>query len=136
MGIPKLKVRWDRLIINMGILLLVRWQLYIETAPCPWGSVSVSEREEGEFASSLKIIIYILRPVQNGKHFAHNILKCVFLNENINILIQILLELVHEDLVDNKSTLVQQMAWCWTVNKAINWTKMDDIIWRHGASMT
>ena len=35
MGIPMLKIRWsrDRLIFNMGILILVRGHLYIETAP-------------------------------------------------------------------------------------------------------
>ena len=36
MGIPMLKIRQlrDHLIFNMGILILVRWHLYIETAPC------------------------------------------------------------------------------------------------------
>ena len=35
MGIPMLKIRWsrDRLIFNMGILILARRHLYIETAP-------------------------------------------------------------------------------------------------------
>ena len=35
MGIPMLKIRqpWDRLIFNMGISILVRQPLYIETAP-------------------------------------------------------------------------------------------------------
>ena len=40
MGIPMLKVRWswDRLFFNMWIPVLVRWHLYIETAPrsIPW----------------------------------------------------------------------------------------------------
>ena len=35
MGIPMLKIRWwqDCLTFNMGIPILVRWHLYIETAP-------------------------------------------------------------------------------------------------------
>ena len=35
MGIPMLKIRWlwDHLIFNMGIPILVRWHLFIETAP-------------------------------------------------------------------------------------------------------
>ena len=36
MGISMLKIRRsrDRLIFNMGIPILMRWHLYIETAPC------------------------------------------------------------------------------------------------------
>ena len=30
-----------------------------------------------------------LKPRQNGRHFADNILKCIFLNENVWILIEI-----------------------------------------------
>ena len=48
-----------------------------------------------------------LRPEQNGCLFADDIFKCIFLKENICILIEISLKLVCYGLTDNKSTLVQ-----------------------------
>ena len=32
----KIRRSWDRIIFNMGIPILVRWHLYIETAPRSW----------------------------------------------------------------------------------------------------
>ena len=48
---------------------------------------------------------------QNGFHFADDILKCIFTNEKLCILIRISLNVVPKDLIDNKSALVQVMAW-------------------------
>ena len=42
---------------------------------------------------------------------ADDILKRIFLNENVSILIQISLKFVPKGLIDNKSALVQVMAW-------------------------
>ena len=42
---------------------------------------------------------------------AADIFKCIFVNENIRISIQISLKFVPKDLTDNKSALVQVMAW-------------------------
>ena len=50
-------------------------------------------------------------PRQNGHHFTDNIFKCIFVNENSFILIQISLKFVPKGLIDNKSTLVQFMSW-------------------------
>ena len=49
---------------------------------------------------------------QNGRHFADDIFKCIFLNQNLCILIKISLKFVPKGLIDNKSSLVQVMAWC------------------------
>ena len=49
-------------------------------------------------------------PEQNGHHFADDVLKCIFLNENFLILIQISLQFVRKGPIDNKWTLVQVMA--------------------------
>ena len=46
---------------------------------------------------------------QNGCHF--DIFKCNFMDENLCILIWISLKFVPEGPIDNKSTLVQVMAW-------------------------
>ena len=42
---------------------------------------------------------------------ADNIFKCIFLNENISISIQISLKFVPNGPIDNKSALVRVMAW-------------------------
>ena len=45
---------------------------------------------------------------------ADDIFKCIFLNENDKIQIQISLKLVPRSPIDNKPALVQVMAWRWT----------------------
>ena len=47
-----------------------------------------------------------LRPRQNGRHFADDILKCIFLNENVWIPIEISLKFVPKGLIDNIPALV------------------------------
>ena len=52
-----------------------------------------------------------LRPRQNGRHFADDILERIFLNENVWISIKISLNLVPKGPINNISALVQIMAW-------------------------
>ena len=40
-------------------------------------------------------LLYILKPRQNGRHFTDNIFKCIFLNENVWISIDISYKFVH-----------------------------------------
>ena len=66
------------------------------------------------FQSYIYIYIYIyitLRPRQNGPHFPDDILKCIFLNENVWIPIKISLKFVLQGPINNISALVQIMAW-------------------------
>ena len=42
-----------------------------------------------------------------------DVFKCIYLNENIWILIEILLKFVPKDPITNITTLVQIMAWRW-----------------------
>ena len=51
-----------------------------------------------------------LRPRQNGRHFAGDIFKRIFLSENCRILIKISLKFVPHGLINNSSALVQIMA--------------------------
>ena len=44
-------------------------------------------------------------------HLINNILNYNFLRDIFDILIQISLEFVHESFIDNKSSLIQEMAW-------------------------
>ena len=55
--------------------------------------------------------INTLRPRQNGYHFPDDIFNCIFLNENVRILIKISLKFVPKDPINNIPTLVQVMAW-------------------------
>ena len=52
-----------------------------------------------------------LRPRQNGRHFADDIFKWIFLNENVSIPIKILLKFVPQGPINNTPALVQMMAW-------------------------
>ena len=52
-----------------------------------------------------------LRPRQNGRHFANDTFKRIFLNENVRILIKIPLKFVHKGPINNIPTLVQIMVW-------------------------
>ena len=55
--------------------------------------------------------INTLRPWQNGRHFADDILKCIFLNENVWIPIKISLKFVPKGPINNIPALVEIMAW-------------------------
>ena len=50
--------------------------------------------------------INTLRPTKNGRHFADNILKGIFLNENVWIPIDISLKFVPKGPIDNIPALV------------------------------
>ena len=53
-----------------------------------------------------------LRPRQNGRHFADDIFKCIFLNEYVWFPIKILLKFVPKRLISNIPALFQKiMAW-------------------------
>ena len=52
-----------------------------------------------------------LRPRQNGRHFADDIFKCIFVNKNIWIASKILLKFVPKGPINNIPSLVQLMAW-------------------------
>ena len=52
-----------------------------------------------------------LNPRQNGHHFPYVIFRCIFLNENIWIAINISLSFVPKGPIDNIPSLVPIMAW-------------------------
>ena len=56
--------------------------------------------------------INTLRPKQDCRHFADDIFKCIFLNENAWILFKISLNFVFKIGINNITALVQIMAWC------------------------
>ena len=60
----------------------------------------------------IRSTVNTLRPRQNGRHFADDIYKCIFLNENVWIPIKISLKFVPNGPINNFPALVQIMAWC------------------------
>ena len=60
-----------------------------------------------------------LRPRQNGRHFTDHIFKCIFLNKDIWILIDVSLKFVSKCSINNISALVQIMAWRRPGNKPL-----------------
>ena len=50
-------------------------------------------------------------PGQNGRHFADDISRCIFVNEKFCILIKVSLKFVAKIPIDNNTALVQIMAW-------------------------
>ena len=63
-------------------------------------------------SSLMWYVINTLRPRQNGRHFAEDIFKCIFLNENTSVPIKISLKFVPKDPINNIPALVQIKAWC------------------------
>ena len=57
------------------------------------------------------VVIYILRPRQNGRHFPDDILKWIFLNEKLWISITIPLKFVPRGSINNIPVLVRIIAW-------------------------
>ena len=80
-----------------------------------------------------------LRPRQNGRHFADDIIKCILLNENVWILIKILLKFVPKGPINNITALAQIMAWHHPGNKSFSEPIIilsTDIYMHHPASMS
>ena len=72
----------------------------------------------------LEMVLNTLMLIQNGCHFADNVFKCIFLNENIQISIRISLKFDPKGPLNNIPALVQIMAWCRPGNKPLSETMM------------
>ena len=80
-----------------------------------------------------------LRPRQNGRHFADDTFKRIFLNENVGISIKISPKFVPKGPVNNIPASVQIMAWRRTGDKPLSepmMTQFNDAYMRHSASMS
>ena len=69
--------------------------------------------------STSRFIINTLRLRQHCCHFAYRIFKCIFLNENVWILVKISLKFVQKVPINNIPALVQ-MAWYQPGNKPLS----------------
>ena len=90
-------------------LLLWKRFLYYFVIIFVWYAAMTSDFKHIEL--SLSCVFITLRTRQNGRHFPDDIFKCIFLNENIWILIKISLKLVPNGSINNIPALVHIMAW-------------------------
>ena len=65
-----------------------------------------------------------LRPGQDRRHFADNIFKCIFVNENVWISLRISLKFVPKFRINNIPALVQILAWRRRGDKPLSGTMM------------
>ena len=77
---------------------------------------TVGARTTHDYASRQ---INVLRPRQDGRHFANDIFKCILLNGNIWILLKISLTLVPKVRINDILALVQITAWRRVKNRII-----------------
>ena len=84
----------------------------------------------GSHGNSDLYLIDTLRTRQNGCHFADNIFKCIFLNENVWIPIKISLRFVPKGPIDNIPALVQIMAWRRPGSKPLSEPMMVNVLMR------
>ena len=68
--------------------------------------------------------VNVLRPRRNEQHFADDIFKRIFFNENVWILIKISLKFVPKGPINNIPALVQIMAWRRSGDKPLSETMM------------
>ena len=73
--------------------------------------VLVSLTKHCNVLNHLPLQLNTLRPRQNGRHFADDIFKYIFLNENVWIPIEISLKFVPKGGINNIPVLVPIMAW-------------------------
>ena len=89
------------------------WFITLPALPSPTNAGDKNALCRGEATTMVPhegAVLNTLRPRQNGRHFA-DILKCIFLNENVWIPIKTSLKFVPKGPINNIPTLVQIMAW-------------------------
>ena len=74
-----------------------------------------------------RVFINSLRPRQNGRHFADDIFKRIFVNENIWIPIKISLKFIPKGSINNTPAMVQIMAWRLPGDKPLSEPMMDNL---------
>ena len=95
-------VKWKHSVVPNTFLMIRHDTKYLRrTLIPPW--INYAEIADDNFNT--------LRAGQNYRRFADDIFKCIFLNENVRILITILLKFVPKGPNNNIPALVQIMAW-------------------------
>ena len=93
---------------NCKLCLILR---LVDQANAYRGSHEASHWSSGKYIAHIGIGINTLRPRQNGRHFTDDIFKCIFVNENVLIPINISRKFVSKGSINYIPALVQIMAW-------------------------
>ena len=104
---------------TVGIPILVKWHLHIETTPGDWSTLHLHDFLSGIF-QVLCGRINSLRPRQNVCYFPDDIFKQIFMNENAWIPIKISLKFVPRSPINNVPAWFQIIAWCRPGNKPLS----------------
>ena len=87
---------------------------------CTW--ITYNPTQKCRWLSQVLWLLNTLRPRQNGRRFADDIFKCIFMNENVSFPIKISLKFVPKGLINNIPSLFQIMAWRRPGNKPLSET--------------
>ena len=104
------------------------WHLFTEPLPDDYLRICQFGAEASLLVNEETDIINTLRPKQNGRHYADDIFKCIFLNENVWIPIEISLKFVPKGPINNIPALVQIMAWRRSGDKPLSETMMVSLL--------
>ena len=108
-GLPILKSQF----FLYGLQLPANCQAVVETDT---GKVEISLHSTEE----VSLHINTLRPRQDGRHFADDIFKCIFLYENVWLAIKLSLKFVPDGPINTIPESVQIMAWRRTGDKPLS----------------
>ena len=114
-----------RFVFHTKMFLIILWRVAVLTRIC-------SSHAFYEFQH--------ISPGQDGRYFADDSFRCIFVNEQFSILINIFfIKFVPKASIDNNSALVKIMAWCWIGDKALSelmLTQFTDAYMRHQREMS
>ena len=88
----------------------ITWTNVDQVPWCHMASLRLSRLSRDTLQKAVRIF-KTLRPRQDGCHFTDDMLKCIFLNENVWIPIKISLKFVPKGPINNILALVQIIAW-------------------------
>ena len=106
-------VKWRPFCLGLNVLKsyvpnnMICYQLITNSSATPSTEHNASPSWTGSTGGTLTPS----SPEQNGRHFADDIFRWIFVNEIFCILIKISLKFVPKDMIDNNPALVQIMAW-------------------------
>ena len=100
-------------VVSIVIMYIDNRQCYNGAIPVPLQNNTLDFIKQQVRGICVVLVGFVntLRWRQNGHHFADDIFKCMFLNENVWILIKISLKFIPKGPINNIPALVQIMAW-------------------------
>ena len=128
-----IQVTHDTGMKGQSIIMTIIWKLFPNCNFCQNHKWTIciekiySAKTHGMSRAFMSVFINTLRPRQNGRHFADDTFKHIFLKENIRISINISLKFVPKSLINNIPALVQIMAWRRPGDKPLSEPMMDSL---------